>query len=303
MDWAFCIMKDDDGYYYIYYVRPYPNGREVYRMRSYDGKTNWTDNPVRAVLGGKVGTKYDGGTTCPTVWKENGYYHMIFSGLWKRERCLWTHTGGDDKWRAFYAKSTDGISWTVQNDDKPIIDIGGAGNWDYENAEPTGVIKVGKIYYCWYNDIDCLPHTSRQMGVATSTDLLHWKQDHAKPIFEGGRFCPSPIKYCNKYYLFVCHFVEDHCHSEIELYSCDNPTFYPDDQTRTPPKTVKRWVKGSQWQANVLDPVCVLTDNINRDTFSASDNQLWMYYGANTYKGDTRGIGLCIEPMKVVQPS
>jgi hypothetical protein len=294
MDWAFCIMKDDDGYYYIYYVKPYCDPcRRVYRMRSSDGKTEWVDNPISPILKGKPGTKYDGGTTCPTVWKENGYYHMIFSGLWKRE------TGGDGKWRAFYAKSTDGTSWAVQNNDNPIICVGKDGDWDSKNAEPTGVIKVGNKYYCWYNNIDCDTATSRQMGVATSTDLLQWEQNHVKSIFDGGRFCPSPIKYDGKYYLFVCHFDKDQFHSEIELYSCDEPTFYSKEWTKI--RVVKRCIEGSTWQANVLDPAYVLTDNINRDTFSASDGQLWMYYGANNYnyKGGTRGIGLCIEPLEI----
>jgi hypothetical protein len=282
MDWAFCVLKDDDGHYYIYYVRPYCDPcRRVYRMRSSDGKTsNWIDDPVYSVLKGKEGTKYDGGTTCPTVWKENDCYHMIFSGLWSIDR----------KWRAFYAKSTDGISWVVQNANCPIIDIGGCGDWDCENAEPTGVIKVGEIYYCWYNDIDCSSSTSRQMGVATSRDLLHWEKDRRNPIFDGGWFCPSPIKYNDKYYLFVCH-MTDCLHSEIELYKCDSPTFYAAD--RKCKGVVKSYVKDSLWEANVLDPAFVLTDTIYRDTFLASDNQLWMYYGANTYDGGTRGIGIC----------
>ncbi len=39
-------------------------------------------------------------------------------------------------------KSRDGISLTVQNDDKPIIDIGGVGKWDVENAEPMVLLKL-----------------------------------------------------------------------------------------------------------------------------------------------------------------
>ena len=224
---------------------------------------------------------------------------MIFSGLSKPEQYrFWERA----VWRAFYAKSRDGISWTVQNDDKPIIDIGGVGKWDVENAEPTGVIKVEDKYYCWYNDIDCTPPTRRQMGLATSRDLLHWTKDSKNPIFDGGRFCPSPIKHGNKYYLFVCHFVGSNRKSEIELYSCDNPMFYPDDPTLTPPKVIKRRDEKSSWEANVLDPVYVLTDSINRDTFLASGGQLWMYYGANTDIPNSsvsreRGIGLCIAQM------
>jgi hypothetical protein len=290
MDWAFCAIKDDDCYY-IYYVKPYCDPcRKIYRMRSLDGKTNWTDDPDSPVLGGKNETAYDRGTTCPTVWKENRHYHMIFSGLSR-----------DNKWRAFYAKSEDGVSWSVQNNDRPIIDTGGLCKWDQKHAEPTGIIKVKDKYYCWYNNINCDTVASRQMGLATSTNLLDWEKDTKNPIFKDGRFCPSPIKYCDskygdKYYLFVCHFVNETYHSEIELYRCDNPEFYPDDPSLTLPLVIKSWVAGSWWEANVLDPVYVLTDNIYRDTFSASKKQLWMYYGANNYayEGGTRGMGLCI---------
>ena len=298
MDWAFCVIRDDDGYYYIYYVKPYVDDRKIYRMHSSDGKTNWTENSDSAVLWGEKETKYDGGVTCPTVWKENGHYHMIFSGLSSR----------DGKWRAFYAMSEDGALWSVQNNSNPIITTGDASDdWDYKHAEPTGVIKVEKDYYCWYNNIDCDTATSRQMGLATSTDLLKWSKvklpkDSNKPIFGDGRFCPSPIKYGDKYYLFVCHFVKDCRHSEIELYCCANPLFYPADRKCL--GIVKSYVSGSSWEANVLDPAFVLTDTISRNTFSASDNQLWMYYGADTDEGGTRGIGLCTaELSKLLQQS
>jgi hypothetical protein len=295
MDWAFCILKDDDGYY-LYYVKPYARfGRKVYRMRSSDGITGWKDSPDdKAVLKGESGTRYEMGVTCPTVWKEGDLYHMIFSGLDK-----------DNKWRAFYAKSKDGASdWSVQNNDRPIIDTGGLCRWDHNSAEPTGVIKVGNRYYCWYNNIDCNGAKSRQMGLATTSNLqVEWEKDTKNPIFKDGRFCPSPIKYGGKYYLFVCHFDGSTRKSEIELYSCDNPMFHPDDPTRTPPRVIKRRDERSSWEANVLDPVYVLTDNINRDTLLASDGQLWMYYGANTdypsvQESKERGIGLCIAHMQ-----
>ncbi len=47
-------MKDDDGYYYIYYVKPYGEDRRIYRMRSSDPKTDqWEENPDSPVLSGK----------------------------------------------------------------------------------------------------------------------------------------------------------------------------------------------------------------------------------------------------------
>ena len=120
------------------------------------------------------------------------------------------------------------------------------------------------------------------------------RKNSSNPIFDGGFFCPSPIKYNDKYYIFACHFVGNTNYSEIELYECDNPTFHLSQRKLL--RVVKSWVPGSSWQANVLDPAYVLTDNISRDSFSSSKGELWMYYGANT--GTTRGIGLCIEPLE-----
>jgi hypothetical protein len=275
MDWPICVLKDGD-YFYKYYSKPYSIPRDIYRAKSSDGKTGWTDDPSTPVLQRKVGTKYDSAVTCPNVWKEDGTYKMLFSGLY----------GADGKWRTFYATSSDGVNWTVQNNDEPVLEP--TEPWEY-HCEPWGVIKVGNTYYLWYNNIGS--YGNRATGLATSTDCIHWTKDSNNPIFTNGRFMTNVVKNGSYYYLFIFHYYTTG-KSCIELYRDTSPTFYP--SSRKFIQVVKYPVDGSSWEANILDGITVLTDDITKSSFDVTNGQLWIYYGANT--GTTKGHGLLIEP-------
>ena len=276
MDWPICVLKDG-SYFYKYYAKTYGTDRKIYRAKSSDGKTGWTDNPSTPVLEGKAGTKYAEGVTCPNVWKENGTYKMLFSGLYT----------GDGKWRTFYATSSDGVNWTVQNNDNPVLEPTEA--WEY-HCEPWGLIKVGNTYYLWYNNIG-FGGSERATGLATSTDCITWTKDSNNPIFTNGRFMTNVVKYGNYYYLFIFYYYAQG-KSCIELYRDTSPTFYPNSREFI--QVIKYPIADSSWEADILDAITVLTDDITKSTFTVTNGELWIYYGANT--GTTRGHGLLIEP-------
>jgi len=116
----------------------------------------------------------------------------------------------------------------------------------------------------------------RSTGLATSTDLVNWTKDADNPLFDGGRFCVSPFRRGDYYYLLVPHYTSGASKSNIELYGDSNPTFYRTDREYLD-IVIPYGVSG--WDSAKLDTAMVLTDNIARSTFSASGNQLWAYYG------------------------
>ena len=275
MDYPISVVKDG-SYYYKYYTKPYAaTGRKIYRAQSSDGKTGWTDNPSTPVLEGKAGTKYNNGVTCANVWKEDSTYKMLFSGVYS----------GDSVWRTFYATSPDGITWTVQNSDNPVLEpIGG---WE-TNCEPWSVIKVGTTYYLWYNNV--ASGTNRATGLATSTDLINWTRDSNNPIFTNGRYMTSVVKYGSYYYLFIFN----NQTNSLELYKDTSPTFY--SSSRTFIQVAHSTVAGSSWEGTVIDAVWVMTDDITKSTFNATNNELWIYYGGYSSSTTNLGHGLLIEP-------
>jgi len=239
----------------------------ILHFTSSDGK-NWTADPNNPVLSGN-------GEGVPMVWKENGTWFMLYRygnplviGL---------------------ANSTDAVHWT-RYEGNPVL-TGGTGQWDDPSygLDPWGVIKVGSTYYLWYNSIGGGP-LGRCTGLATSTSLKTWTKDVNNPIFQGGRFCGFSFKYEGYYYFLVSHYTVGGDYSQMELYRDSSPTFYPGSREYL---GVAINYGPAQWDSHDQDTPTVLTDTIYRDSYVASNNELWAYY-AGEYSGAWR-TGMCIE--------
>jgi hypothetical protein len=231
-----------------------------------DDGINWTaddaNNPVLTASqsweGSNVGV--------PMVWKEEGTWYMLYRG------------GSPD--RIGLATSSDAVHWN-KSGENPVLS-GDSGAWDDRALDPWGVIKVGSTYYLWYNTIGGVPGLGRCTGLATSTNLTDWTKDPSNPIFTGGRFCAFPFKYADMYYLLVPHYTSGSNYSQIELYRDSSPTFYPAEREYL---GVAIDYGPTDWDDHDQDTPSVLTDDIYRDTFDASGNQLWVYYGGEGGEG------------------
>ena len=250
--------------YHHYYM--YHDGADAWQIghaTSTDGKI-WTkdaaNNPV--FVKGASGKFDDTHVRTPMVWKEGSTWHMIYTG-----------DDGGGNIAIGYATSSDGISWTRQNSGNAVLS-GTAAQWDANDVENWGIIKVGSTYYLWYSKISA----TRQIGLATSTDLINWTKDANNPIFGSGRFCPFPFKYGSNYYLIVPHYSSGSDHSEFELYRDVNPTFYSASRTLLGICKMTNIDTTTGWDSNDEDTPCVLTDDIERDSFTASGGELWVYY-------------------------
>ena len=238
----------------------------VLHFTSTDGKTGWLADPENPVLSGN-------GEGVPMVWKEDGWWYMLY------------RYGGPNA--IGLANSTDATHWT-RYEGNPVLQFSPPSFID-----PWGVIKVGSTYYLWFND--GFGTGGRAVGLATSTDLKSWTQDPANPIFMSGRYCTFPFKYDGYYYMLVPLYTYAD-YGVIELYRDVDPTFYPSSREYLG-VTVGPGPEG-EWDDRRFDTPCVLTDTIYRDTYLASNNELWMYYAATgtpTGSGADWWTGMTIE--------
>jgi len=126
------------------------NGLSLYDpgMIGYATSTNgldwvkYTANPVLSI--GQQGSFYDTWVMPGTVLYMNNEYRMWFTG-WDGYA-----TGPLRYFRIGYATSTDGISWTVHNNDSSVLDVGGSGTWDNYGVRFPSVLVHNNRYRVWY---------------------------------------------------------------------------------------------------------------------------------------------------------
>jgi hypothetical protein len=269
------IVYVEDNHYAFFF----PNlGHLIFRTDSTDGK-NWGSTTV--VLNVEVGRKLE---VC-SAWKEGNNWYMLYrSNEWNDlERSIGLAT------------SNDGFVWTkyVNN---PVIKASDVSWATSGRIDPWGLIKVGNIYYLWINDVDVVP---RKTGLYTSTDLINWTANPNNPIFDHGRYCVSPFKYNNKYYLLVPYTPlgnvsgADPWAYRIELYRCDNPIFLSADREYL--GNILLGGEDGEWDDDYLDTPMILTKTIYKDTFPFK-NKLYMYYtghnGLSSSTGWAHGLAV-----------
>jgi hypothetical protein len=260
------IYDSDTGIYHFFC-----SWGSVLHFTSSDG-LSWTEDPGNPILS-------DAGL--PITWKEWGNWYMLYRygsptviGL---------------------ATSPDGINWTKDDANNPVVS-GDLDQWDDRDIESWGVIKVGSTYYLWYSTVGSVPGLGRCTGLVTSTNLTEWTKNSNNPILTGGRYCVDVFSYGGYYYLLVPHYTSIPF-GEVELYRDVNPTFYEDEREFL--GIIIEPGTNYEWDNHRFDAPYVLTDDIYRNTFGASNNELYVYYsGTGTPSGNGLDwwTGLCVEP-------
>lgn len=80
--------------------------------------------------------------------------------------------------RVGLAISRDGIHWK-KAEENPILDVGPPGAWDSVVAKLPAVTKLDATYYMFYSGRD---GKTKQIGLATSSDRIHWKKLASNPV-------------------------------------------------------------------------------------------------------------------------
>jgi predicted GH43/DUF377 family glycosyl hydrolase len=107
----------------------------------------------------------------PKVVKKDNQYRMYYSG--------WNN----GKYQIGLATSSDGKTWQRYTDN-PVLQPGPAGAWDSSGVGYFDVLLKDTTYYMWYNGHNGTRWTG--IGLATSTDGIHWTKHGTSPAFQAG---------------------------------------------------------------------------------------------------------------------
>jgi hypothetical protein len=159
-----CVIPHD-GLYYMF-----AEGAEdrAQLMTSRDG-INWQRIgrlDVRLMNGEPIP---DGPYGTPTAWFENGTWNLFYE---RGDRGIWLARSSDTK-----------VFTNVQ--DEPVIELG-PNDYDYNQIAMNQIIRHRGRYYAVYHgakksDDPKLP-SLWSTGLATSTDLIHWKKFSGNPL-------------------------------------------------------------------------------------------------------------------------
>jgi len=185
--WASIIH--DGVYWRMYYSGKDKLGYLRIGLSFSEDGLNWTkhrSNPILDV--GPAGAWDALHVYCPIVWKEKASWKMIFTGCDSRNNM---------HFQVGLAESQDGISWTKFKGN-PVFNS--RNSWDLNRfqkheTEGWGLLINHSRYYLFYNPVTRLP---RQVGVASSQDLISWESLFPHPIVptEGFPWELGYMKYC-----------------------------------------------------------------------------------------------------------
>jgi len=81
------------------------------------------------------------------------------------------------------AWSSDGDSWVRVSEDTPILSIQGAADWEKDCIYAPWLLEHNGLFMNFYNAAN---GSVEQMGLVTSTDMLHWNRYAGNPIVRNG---------------------------------------------------------------------------------------------------------------------
>jgi len=166
----------DGNMYHMWYSGVNEGGRTGYAI-SQDGIV-WTidtlHNPVLDM--GPPGSldAYDAGFC--SVLLIGDVFHMWYSSD--------SHQDSDIGDKISHATSLDGIIWTKDTLNNPVLDFGLPGNWDDSGLFAPDVIYDGNTYHMWYEGWGTGPEDNR-IGHAVSLDGIDWTRDELNPVLSG----------------------------------------------------------------------------------------------------------------------
>jgi len=79
--------------------------------------------------------------------------------------------------------SSDGDSWVRVSEDTPILSIQGAADWEKDCIYAPWLLEHNGLFMNFYNAAN---GSVEQMGLVTSTDMLHWNRYAGNPIVRNG---------------------------------------------------------------------------------------------------------------------
>lgn len=141
------------------------------------GQIHWAKHPDNPIMPASPSGEWDEVLVSPsTVIYQDGLYKMWY----------W---GGDHAKHIFqigYATSPDGINWTKDKLNNPVLVSGPNGSWDASTLNTPSVLFIDSLYHMWYTGYTDLTYIYR-IGHATSANGINWTKDMVNnPVLEEG---------------------------------------------------------------------------------------------------------------------
>jgi len=157
-----------------------------------DDLVHWTPKGL-AMSFGKPGAYDHGGVTfgglllesydlkaprTPKRWPDRDGKYWVLYGCYPKQGGYEIRPGAEG-----VAWSTDGITWHRTSEDKPILSIEGAAEWEKDCIYQPWLLEHGGEFWNFYNAAN---GGIEQTGFATSTDMLRWTRYPGNPVIRNG---------------------------------------------------------------------------------------------------------------------
>jgi predicted GH43/DUF377 family glycosyl hydrolase len=120
----------------------------------------------------------------PHTW-EAGYIAGNGSALvYRGEFWYWYVAGPRNAGRIGLARSRDGRTW--RRETAPVLSNGPFESWDERAVADPYVIRIEPYFYLYYLGQDRADPPRQRLGLARSTDGIHWEKLRANPILQPG---------------------------------------------------------------------------------------------------------------------
>jgi predicted GH43/DUF377 family glycosyl hydrolase len=178
------------------------------RATAPDAAGPWTPDAEPVLTPGKSGSWDDLRVDVPSVVLTDKGYVMYYSGSSRK---------GDQM--VGMATSADGIHWTKYNDpattdgyyaeSDPVLLTGKGNDWDSQRVQQPRVVQTADGLVMLYRSV-ILPRPSTiKLGIATSTDGIHWDKFAQNPVIEpsevseAGYWFTGLLYQDDTYFLFI----------------------------------------------------------------------------------------------------
>jgi predicted GH43/DUF377 family glycosyl hydrolase len=104
--------------------------------------------------------------------------------VYRNEFWYWYVAGPRNAGRIGLARSRDGRSW--RREPAPVLQNGPFESWDERAVADPYAIRIEPYFYLYYLGQDRAGPPRQRLGVARSTDGIHWEKLRANPILEPG---------------------------------------------------------------------------------------------------------------------
>lgn len=138
-------------------------------------------------FGGLLFESYD--VSAPRILKKFQRRHWVLYGCYPKQGGYEIRPGAEG-----VAWSEDGEKWHRASEEKPILSVDGAAEWEKDCIYQPWLVEHDGKFWNFYNAAN--DHIE-QMGLATSDDMLNWKRYSGNPVVRNGGSGSYDEQFCS----------------------------------------------------------------------------------------------------------